>query len=716
MKTNGSHFSKRIIALLTAALTLIAVTAIPLRFDRVRAAYSTPEGYNANDYQKMLAFLLEKDANGVTNGKKINSDFTPGDPETWEPAVSWKEVDGEKRVKSIDWVGFPIDLVGKLDLSGATAFRSVYFDGFSISSVDFSGCTSLYDIRITDCPLLASLNVSGCTALETLICKSCALTGLDVSDCTGLTYLDVGHMRIPSVDLSANTKIESLFLVDLGLKKAELNRLTAMIELDIRGNDLVSLDLSGNGNLRTLLVSGNRLTKLSLKKNTKLLAADCSDNLLTSLDVPAGLGSLNCSRNELTSLDLSGCHVLSELECRSNKLTTLIYDCTEGGTYFDCTGNEFTEVRAMMISGQPANVTADRYSTLYSTGHGKVGSRAVEDISGYRYLNIFEAYPDPGYELDKWLDEDGLEVQFSKANYTPLIPSIDPDAPQNILLYAASSTYTAVFKPKKLDAPEFKLSSVPETGKIRIEWEPVEGATAYRVYRADTKEGEYKLLKTTENLSLINVSAEPGSVYWYKVRAIGQDGVLGKLSSAKYRTCRLAQPVVKGGHVASTGKNTLSWEAVPGAAAYKVYRSEKKSSGYKLIKTTENVTFTNVSAEAGKAYYYKVVAVHENTAANSAASEVVGLTCDLPRPVVKICLSNGHPKLSWEAVAGAVGYKVYRSESSSGPYKLLKTTENLTFTNTSAVAGTKYYYKVMAVAENPKANSALSSVVSIKAK
>lgn len=696
MKTSGSHFSKRIIALLTAALTLIAVTAIPLRFDRVRAAYSTPEGYNANDYQKMLAFLLEKDANGVTNGKKINSGFTPGDPATWEPSVSWTEVDGEKRVSIIDWYGCAIGLVGNLDLSGATAFTSVYFGEFGVTSADFTGCTSLKEIRITDCPSFSSLDVSGCSSLKTLVCEYCALTGLDVSDCTELTVLDVSHMRIPSIDLSNNTKIKSLFLVDLGLKKAELNRFTAMIELDIRGNDLVSLDLSGNSKLRTLRVSENKLTELSLAANTKLEQLNCSDNLLTSLD-------------------LSGCHYLSYLDCRSNKLTDLIYN-SEGCTYFDCTGNEFTEVRAMMISGQPANVTGERYSTLYSDGHGKVGSRAVQDITGYRYLNIFEAYPDAGYELDKWLDEEGAEVQFSQNNYTPLIPSIDPDAPQNILLYAASSTYTAVFKPKKLDAPEFKLSSVPETGKIRIEWEPVEGATAYRVYRSDAKDGEYKLIKTTENLSVTNVSAEAGSVYWYKVRAIGQEGVLGKLSSAKYRTCRLAQPVVKGGHVASTGKNTLSWEAVPGAAAYKVYRSEKKSGDYKLLKTTEKLTFTNTSAEAGKAYYYKIVAAHENTAANSAASEVVGLTCDLPRPVVKICLSNGHPKLSWEAVAGAVGYKVYRSESSSGPYKLLKTTENLTFTNTSAVAGTKYYYKVMSVAENPKADSALSSAVSITAK
>ena len=697
MKAIGSHLSKRLIALFTAVLTLIAVTAVPMHFDRAQAAYSTPEGYNANDYQKMLAFLLEKDANGVTNGKKINSEFAPGDPETWEPAVSWKEVDGEKRVRSIDWYGFPIDLVGNLDLSGATAFMSIYFGEFGVTSADFTGCTSLKEIRITDCPSFSSLDVSGCSSLKTLVCVNCALTELDISDCTELTVLDVSHMRIQSLDLSSNTKIKELYLVDLGLKKIGLKKLTAITCLDISNNALASLDLSGNSKLRTLRVSENKLTELSLAANTKLVQVNCSDNLLTSLD-------------------LSGCHYLSYLDCRSNKLTDLIYNCTEGSTYFDCTGNEFTEVRAMMISGQPANVTAERYSTLYSDGHGKVGSRAVQDITGYRYLNIFEAYPDAGYELDKWLDEEGAEVQFSQNNYTPLIPSIDPDAPQNILLYAASSTYTAVFKPKKLDAPEFKLSSVPETGKIRIEWEPVEGATAYRVYRADTKEGEYKLLKTTENLSLINVSAEPGSVYWYKVRAIGQDGVLGKLSSAKYRTCRLAQPVVKGGHVASTGKNTLSWEAVPGAVAYKVYRSEKKSSGYKLIKTTENVTFTNVSAEAGKAYYYKVVAVHENTSANSAASAVVGLTCDLPRPVVSISLSNGHPKLSWEAVAGAVGYKVYRSESSSGPYKLLKTTENLTFTNTSAAAGTKYYYKVMAVAENPKANSALSSVVSIKAK
>ena len=45
------------------------------------------------------------------------------------------------------------------------------------------------------------------------------------------------------------------------------------------------------------------------------------------------------------------------------------------------------------------------------------------------------------------------------------------------------------------------------------------------------------------------------------------------------------------------------------------------------------------------------------------------------------------------------------------------TTTGLSYTNTSAVAGTTYYYKVKAVSKvKSTANSAFSSVVSIKAR
>lgn len=174
----------------------------------------------------------------------------------------------------------------------------------------------------------------------------------------------------------------------------------------------------------------------------------------------------------------------------------------------------------------------------------------------------------------------------------------------------------------------------------------------------------------------------------------------------------LKAPTVKGSNVASTGKIKLSWDAVSGAVKYNVYRASKKTGTYKLNWSTTNTSYTNSSPTPGQTYYYKVCAV-EADGTEGKMSEIVTRTCDCAKPVVKISgvASSGKNKLTWDAVKGAVSYKVYRATSKDGTYKLMKTTLTTSYTNTSAVAGTKYYYKVKAIGTKEAANSAYSDVV-----
>ena len=82
---------------------------------------------------------------------------------------------------------------------------------------------------------------------------------------------------------------------------------------------------------------------------------------------------------------------------------------------------------------------------------------------------------------------------------------------------------------------------------------------------------------------------------------------------------------------------------------------------------------------------------------------------------MKITTVSGKPKLSWSKVTGADKYYVYRSTDGK-TFKHFATTTKLSFINTSAKKGVKYYYKVKAVCStNTNANSAFSTVVSIKA-
>ena len=270
----------------------------------------------------------------------------------------------------------------------------------------------------------------------------------------------------------------------------------------------------------------------------------------------------------------------------------------------------------------------------------------------------------------------------------------------------------------KLTAPSVKTDYLISTGKPYIKWAAVAGASKYEVYRSGSKDGSYTLLGTTTATNYTDNKANAGYIYYYKVKAVNANSIKSDYSATVAATCHCARPVVKPDYLISTGKPYIKWTAVSGASKYYVYRSGSSNGTYKYVGTTTATNYTDNKANAGYTYYYKVKAVSKvSSGANSYYSVVIGATCHCARPSVKITTSNGSPRLTWNAVAGANKYEVYRATSKNGSYTKMFTTSNLSYTNTSAKAGTTYYYKVKAVSKvKSAANSAFSTVVSIRAR
>ena len=270
----------------------------------------------------------------------------------------------------------------------------------------------------------------------------------------------------------------------------------------------------------------------------------------------------------------------------------------------------------------------------------------------------------------------------------------------------------------KLTVPSVKTDYLISTGKPYIKWTAVAGASQYEVYRSGSKNGTYTLLGSTTNLNYTDSKANAGYIYYYKVKAVNANSIKSDYSATVAATCHCARPVVKPDYLISTGKPYIKWAAVAGASKYYVYRSGSSNGTYEYVGTTTATNYTDNKANAGYTYYYKVKAVSKvSSGANSYYSAAIGATCRCARPSVKITTSNGDPRLTWNAVAGASQYEVYRATSKNGTYTKMFTTSNLSYTNTSAKAGTTYYYKVKAVSKvKSTANSAFSTVASIKAR
>lgn len=112
--------TKSAISMLLALMLVICVLpASGLGAVREAAELTAPDGYNANDYGKLAAFLEQTDEAGIKNGEKLSDNYDPALPKTWGDCFEWAEEDGELRIALVHIQ--KQDVVGTLDLSDCTA-------------------------------------------------------------------------------------------------------------------------------------------------------------------------------------------------------------------------------------------------------------------------------------------------------------------------------------------------------------------------------------------------------------------------------------------------------------------------------------------------------------------------------------------------------------------------------------------------------------------
>ena len=204
----------------------------------------------------------------------------------------------------------------------------------------------------------------------------------------------------------------------------------------------------------------------------------------------------------------------------------------------------------------------------------------------------------------------------------------------------------------------------------------------------------------------------PNTFAW-KDRAIG-DNFGGKITWVPYDVPATKTPQISLTTDALTGKPLLKWADDENAVAFAVYRSTSKTGDFTLLDTPDDAKYLDTSAVPGRTYYYMVTAV--DMGGKEKDSAIKSITCDCARPVVSITTnaSSGKPSLKWNAVDGAAKYEVYRATSKNGTYTKMYTTTSTSYTNSSAVPGTTYYYKVKAICgKSSYGNSAYSVVKSI---
>lgn len=269
----------------------------------------------------------------------------------------------------------------------------------------------------------------------------------------------------------------------------------------------------------------------------------------------------------------------------------------------------------------------------------------------------------------------------------------------------ASSAISATTLGVSSAAPTLSISSLTANG-AKASWNKVAGATGYQLQYATKstfKDAKTVTVKGGDTLSATVSGLAVYEDYYYRVRAYGTNGsstVYGTYSATK--AARTLHTKVTG--LKATGSDytvTLSWDKLS-YTKYNVYYKLASASSYsKIESTTNSYTLTNLDGSKDYNVYVRAVGKDGSEGEKSAVAtaKTSGLSKD--KPTAKLTYSDKTPTkatVTWTAVPGATGYRVYCGYKTNAESKLTSVTVEgkTSYTYTGLQSGTEFTVYVKA--------------------
>jgi fibronectin type 3 domain-containing protein len=255
------------------------------------------------------------------------------------------------------------------------------------------------------------------------------------------------------------------------------------------------------------------------------------------------------------------------------------------------------------------------------------------------------------------------------------------------------------------------LNAVGGAAQIALTWTGGSNDFSYNVYRSTVSgfaPSAGNLVGHVSSAAYTDTSVTPGTTYFYVVTGLNSASQESSPSGQASATAQAGTPGIPTSLLATSGplQVALSWKVGNNDVSYNVYRSTV--SGFtpaagNLIASPSTNAFTDTNVTAGTTYFYLVNGVNSTGQVSSASSQA-SATAQAAAPGIptNLLATAGvlQIALTWTAGNNDATYKLYRATASGftpSAANLIASPSTTSFTDSTAVAGTTYFYVVAGV-------------------
>ncbi len=242
-----------------------------------------------------------------------------------------------------------------------------------------------------------------------------------------------------------------------------------------------------------------------------------------------------------------------------------------------------------------------------------------------------------------------------------------------------SAKITIKVVPAKVERVVLKGNSVDA---YTFAWSKSAGAKAYGIYKYNSSEKKWKLIKRTTTRSYTATDLPAGTVDYYRIRPYTT--VSGKTYAGSY-SAKLKAFVLSPGKVSNVKATTtsskikLTWSAATNATGYQIYSYNESTKSYSYLgKTTKlSCTFKNLKSNTKYIYAIRSYMLYEGNTivSKDMVDNIIAYTT--PEQVSSFgvdptSVTTTSARLTWSKLKGVDGYELYSyDEAASYKYTLV---------------------------------------------